>query len=258
MFETYGELKTGIANWLNRTETDSLGEYVRLAEQRIYRGLRVDDNAFKATYNNAGWAIEGFATEALSDGIAHNLPPNFVSLRQITWNGMPLDPVTDTALSVFLKVEYDAVPSKFCRVARKLQFSAPIPTDPATWADTDVMVVTYYGTESLDSYPTYQVATNPVRDPAVDDVTPEGLAHTDNNTTRMLQRNPDIYLHGALYFAGLKLQDDDLAAKYKGLFTEALAELKAESKRERYAGGTKQIRSAYDGNISTRRGRTWR
>lgn len=244
--DTYGELKTQIANWLNREDIASdIPMFVRRAEADIYRELCCPDNHFTATYNKTEWRINENTPIAATDGIAEVLPPNFSSLKLVTWNGYPMDSVTDTDLAARLFTGYDQKPKVFCITARKVGFSSAIDSDPANWDTDDELVYSYYGTESLDSVPTWQVAVNPVESPVVSDITPQGLTQADGNTTRMLQRNPDIYLNGCLYHASLFLKDDAAAAKWGGLFRGGIEALKFESKRNMYAGSPKQVRSAY-------------
>jgi len=58
--QTYGELKTAVADWLDREDlVAQIPDFIRLTEAEIYRDLRCQDNEFKVTYNNAGWTIEG-------------------------------------------------------------------------------------------------------------------------------------------------------------------------------------------------------
>lgn len=227
--QSYGDLKTEVAVWLNREDELTISRiptFVQLAETEMYRGLRVEDNSFKAVYRHDEWYIEGSDPEPVSDGIVNLLPPNFLSLKLITWNGVPLQSVTDFELQVRLASQYDFKPAAFCITARRIDFSQSVPSNPEDWKDTDELVISYYGEETLL-------------------VSDDDGGYIDSATTHMLQRNPDIYLNGSLYYAGLFLQDDELAKKWGTLFNAALSKLKAESNANRYAGGTKQVRSAH-------------
>lgn len=246
MISTYAELQAVVADWLNREDLAALiPSFIRLAEGDIYLDLQCPDNEFIATYTSSTWNINGVSPVVVSDGIAHNLPANFMAFRQVRWNGRPLDSVSDLQLFARLYAGSDTQPSAFCVTNRKIAFSSDIPTDPATWAATDSLVYAYYGVESLDSYPTWQVGANPVDNPAVPDLVPQVLTQAGGNTTRMLQRNPDIYLHGSLFHGSLYLKDDQGIATWGALFRAGLSDLKTASKRSRYAGGTKSVGSAY-------------
>tara|TARA_R110000851_G_scaffold40320_2_gene101745 strand:- start:9587 stop:10327 length:741 start_codon:yes stop_codon:yes gene_type:complete len=244
---TYGELKTEVADWLNREDlTAKIPLFVRLAETEIYRGLRCQDNEFRAIYNNAGWRIEGHPSQVLSDGIARNLPSNYMELKLVTWNGRPLQMVSDATIALSTLRQSDATPLYYCMNGRFVQFSQDIPTDPATWEDGAELVYTYYGTESLDSMPPWQVPTNPVETPVVEDTAPNANTQTDANTTRMLQTNPDLYLHGSLYFAGLYLKDAATAQQYKALFSAALEEKRVEATFNMVSGSTSEVTQVYN------------
>jgi hypothetical protein len=246
MISNRSELYAAVAEWLNREDlTDQIPQFVRLAEEDIYRDLQTPDNEFTATYTQTEWYISGQTAAAAEVDLFRSLPSNFSSLRSVTWNGVPLDPISDYHLKLRLVNETDVTPQYFCVINRKIVFSADILSDPAEWEDDDVLEVNYYGVESLDSFPTWQVATNPVENPAVEDTSPENLTQGDSNTTRMLQRNPGLYLHGAQYYGSLFLRDAEGAGLYGTLFRGKLTELKTAAKATRYAGGTKSVNSAY-------------
>jgi hypothetical protein len=245
MIDTYLDLKTAVADWCNREDlTDQIPQFIRLAESDIYRGLQCNDNEFIVTYTPTEWSIQGEATAVPTDGMFTDLPSNFSSIRQVTWNGVPLEPISDFNLKLRLAATADSAPKVFCIVNRQVLFSSEIPAAFADWDTDDELAINYWGYESLSSYPTWHVATNPVENPEVTDIVPEALTQADGNTTRMLQRNPEIYLEGSLYYAALFLRDV-AAQTWGGLFQAHLAALKSESKRNRYAGGTKSVVSAY-------------
>jgi hypothetical protein len=246
----YGELRAQVADLLNRSDlTTKIPDFVRLAESRIYRGLRATENEFTATYDNTGWVIQGHAATpyvpGASAGIHENLPPNYRQMSLVTWNGTGLENKSLQRLTVLLDDNALSLPGAFAITGRRIQFASAIGSDPADWLDEDRLVYTYFGTESLNSLPTWQVGTNPVRNPAVEDTTPEDLSHTDANTTRMFQRHPDLYLFGAAYYGAIHLQSDLDIGKYGALFREVLDEIKMESKRARYSGSTNRVTSAY-------------
>ena len=246
MNSNYGELKASVAQWLDRTDlTDQIPDFIRMAETEIYRDLECEDNEFIATYTNAGWEIDGHASQPVSDGIFTDLPQNFRRMTLVTWSDKPLEHVSKQQMQVRINNYIDSTTNIFSISGRKISLSSAIDTDPTNWGDGEALIFTYYGAESLDSLPTYQVPTNPVDDPAVEDNTPVVITQTDDNTTRMLQVNPDMYLHGALYFASLFLQSDADANKWGSLFNNALESMKQASKRSRFSGSTSQVRSAY-------------
>jgi hypothetical protein len=245
--ETYGDLKTEVALWLDREDVATyIQNWVRLAEVDIYRDLRSDDNEFIATYTPTAWGIEGLPTSgAWTTGEFLLLPPNFREMTLVTWNGFPLDQVSKARILQDEANFRNSETTKFAISGRRIRFSLAIAEDPLEWLTDDVLEYTYYGVESLNATPTWQVAVNPVENPVIEDILPEALTQTDANTTRMLQRNPDIYLNGVLYYAALFLKYDADAQKYGTLFRGALDALKMESENRAFSGSTSQISSVY-------------
>lgn len=244
--ETYGQLKAAVADWLNREDlTAVIPSFIRLAESLIYRNLRCVDNEFTATYTSTGWNISGGPNQANSAGVFKTLPPNFAEIKLVTWNGKPLQQISDAALSYRLNNTTDSDVCYFCIQDRKFGFSAEITDDPSTWTAESALIYTYYGSESLDSLPTWQVAVNPVEDPVVSDTSPQGLTQVDENTTRMLQRNPDLYLHGALTFASQYLKEPAAIAQWSGLFIGGLEDLRLNATIGMVSGSTSQVSSPY-------------
>lgn len=244
--KNYGELQIEIADWLNREDLSAkIPTFVRLAESEIYRGLRSHDNEFTAKYTQANWQIDEHPAQTPFDGVAHKLPSNFAELKLITWNGKPLGIISDSSMAERLFKQSDAEVDSFCLTGRALRFSAAIPTHPLTWSSTDELVISYYGTESLDSLPDWQVPSNPVETPAVSNVIPNQNTQGSLNTTRMLQRSPDLYLHGSLYYATVYLKDLQAAQVYKTTFEAALDDIRMETDSNLISGSVNQVLQAY-------------
>jgi hypothetical protein len=240
--ETYGELKTTVADWLDREDlVAQIPDFIRLTEAEIYRDLRCQDNEFKVTYDNAGWTIEGRPTEVVYDGVFKILPPNYREMKLVTWAGRALECVSLQRLQGFLEQQFGGLTYYYAMSNRQVQFYNILNDDATTWGDGVQLVYNYYGTESLDSYPIWQVETNPVEDPPIEDNNPLYIDQSDANTTRMFQRNPDVYLHGAMFFASLYLKKPDEAAAWKTLFSNALVSIKRESKLASLTGSTNAV-----------------
>jgi hypothetical protein len=235
---TYGELQASIADWADREDlTLQIKDFIRLAETEIYRDLRCRENEFVVTYNTTGWTISGHSEVADTDGAFLVLPPNFKEMKEVAWAGNPLVNISNQQLDKAQSIGIDPAPWAFAINGRTINIIQPLDSDQTTW-DTDTLVYTYYGTESLDSMPTWQVGDNPVETPPIEDTTPEDNTQTDANTTRLLQVSPDLYLHGALYYASLFLKNDTEALKWGDLFKRALQDMKRESRLSNYSGST--------------------
>jgi len=230
----YGELKTEVGDWLNRSDlTTEIPRFIRLAETEIYRDLRTRDNEFTVTYDTNSTAGEHLL-----------LPQNFRQVRRITWGGEVLKHISDTDIGVRLDTQVDTRLKYFTLIERQLVLSAAIDNDPAEWDEGSELSITYYGTESLDSLPIWQTPTNPVDSPVAEE-TVSALTQTDTNTTRLLQVAPDLYINGAMYNAYEYLQETKMADRWGQRFHAALASLKREHKRADFSGSTTTVNSAY-------------
>ena len=123
---TYDNLKTSVADWLNRTDLDNvIPDMIELAENRIFHELRapVNEKTILLTVNS-----EGYAT----------LPSDFLEVRDVFWNYEPLSRITLTQLHSYVD-RAGANPEHFARETYRLRFF-PIPTVTAS----DQMRMIYY------------------------------------------------------------------------------------------------------------------
>ena len=76
---TYAELKTAVANWLNRDDlTTNIPDFITLCEARLNRVLRTR-------------AMEGLYTAStIAAQRDYNLPPNYLQMRALRLNTSPL------------------------------------------------------------------------------------------------------------------------------------------------------------------------
>ena len=242
--QTYGDLKTSLADWIDRLDlTAQIPQFVRLAEGDIYRELRCKHNEFTAEYTSTGWTLNGEAQGAWTAGLFLSLPQNYKEIKLVSWNDQPLAMVSEQNMRTRLLNGSDAEPIAYSEVARAFIFSIGISSDPTEWDEGDSLKYTYYGVESLDSFPTWQTAANPVDNPAVEDTTPENLTQTDANTTRLLQHAPDLYLSGALMWAYRYLNDPAKVAEWSAVFREQGASLDTEDAE--LTGSTVQVTGIY-------------
>lgn len=236
--KTYGELKATIADWLDREDLDGrIPDFIKLAEAKIYRGMRTRDNEFTRTYVAADDPYNPIT-----------LPENFLEVKAITANGRPLDYISE--IDYYAKYYNDADtsqdrPSYFTIIERKLYvYPWPLATLTVDEWGTSSIVMQYYGTESLTDKPTWATSTNPVEDPAV-----EGTAtyneQSDQNTTRLFQLAPDAYLYGALMEATMFLKQIEMVGVWEQKFSQALASLRLEQSRSEYSGSVATVKNVY-------------
>ncbi|QFT55579.1 hypothetical protein [Microbulbifer sp. THAF38] len=83
----YGELKTAVAEWVNREDDDEIlarvPDFIRMAEARIYRELR-------CPANEATVASDSYSTSAGAP-----LPADYLEMRSVRWDGIVLDRISD-------------------------------------------------------------------------------------------------------------------------------------------------------------------
>ena len=80
---TYAELKTAVANWLDRSDlTDRVPEFITLAEARIGRKLRVRGVEERAT------------TPLVGSQEYYALPSDFLEARNVQINSNPVQVLT--------------------------------------------------------------------------------------------------------------------------------------------------------------------
>ena len=235
--KNYGELKSEIALWCDREDTafiTQLPSFVRLTETLIYRDLRVRDNEFIVNL-----------TAADNPKNPITLPQNFREMKLVTFNDLPIPRISDQKYAVFNGNQYTGgEPIGFATMERKL-YLMPWTSDDVDVEDTNTIDISYYGTESLGEVATWDTATNANAIPESDGTPAAFSERTDASTTRMFLVQPDMYLHGGLYFAYIWLKDSQSAAEHKTLFVEALTHIKGEQGQSDYAGSTVSVGSTY-------------
>ena len=117
-FTSYSDLKTTIANYLARSDlTSVIPDFIRLAEERLRRDLRIRQMLVVATANTtAGDSTVG-------------LPTDFLEMRDIHLNTTPITSLAYEAPNAFYastRATEAGLPKTYTVLASELQFS-PIP-----------------------------------------------------------------------------------------------------------------------------------
>lgn len=122
-YATYTDLKTGVANYLARSDlTSQIPNFVRFAENRLRRELRIRQMLKVAT----AATVSGTATVAL--------PADFLELRDIHIDATPVRTVTYMSPSSFFRgarTTESGVPTQYTTLATEFQL-APIPDSAYT------------------------------------------------------------------------------------------------------------------------------
>jgi hypothetical protein len=117
-FTSYSDLKTTIANYLARSDlTSVIPDFIRLAEERLRRDLRIRQMLVVATASTTG----GDSTVGL--------PTDFLEMRDIHLNTNPISSLSYEAPNTFYastRATESGIPRTYTVLASELQF-APIP-----------------------------------------------------------------------------------------------------------------------------------
>ena len=117
-FTSYSDLKTTIANYLARSDlTSVIPDFIRLAEERLRRDLRIRQMLVVATATTTG----GDSTVGL--------PTDFLEMRDIHLNTNPISSLSYEAPNTFYastRATESGIPRTYTVLASELQF-APIP-----------------------------------------------------------------------------------------------------------------------------------
>ena len=117
-FTSYSELKTTIASYLARSDlTSVIPDFIRLAEERLRRDLRIRRMLVVATASTTG----GDSTVGL--------PTDFLEMRDIHFNTNPISSVSYESPNTFYqstRATESGIPRTYTVLASEIQF-APIP-----------------------------------------------------------------------------------------------------------------------------------
>ena len=120
---TYAELKTAVANWLDRDDlTDRIPEFIALAEARMNRVLRIRLMEGKYTASTVGGQRN------------YALPAGYIQMRNFQVNTSPITPVQYVAPEIYDRLygsTQTATPEFYTIVANEIQLG-PIPDSVLT------------------------------------------------------------------------------------------------------------------------------
>lgn len=202
----FSELKTAIANWLDRSDlTTIIPDFITLAEARMYRGTG-EDKGLRLRY------MEQAATRDMASGTErYGLPSDFLEMRNISYvrDSQTIDLVlrAPRQLDEHFREDYTGYPEAFAIEGTEIRIR-PIPS--GTWTMRQV----YY--KKLD-------------------------ALSDSSTENDILTNfPDIYLFGSLAEAELYLKNDQRAGLWEQRFLAAIRAANKDHARTRWKGGALQ------------------
>ncbi len=207
---TYSELKTSVADWLNRSDlTTNIPDFITLAEKRINRDLIIRSMELR----------NKLATAA--DKRFYNFPHLYLHMRNIQLNTNPVTPLEFISLEMLDRLygsDTTGKPKAYSIVGDEIQL-APIPDGTYT------LEVAHYAS-----------------------FTPLGDGSAGTVTTNWLTRNaPDLILYGSLLEAEPFLKNDERVPLWLSAYNNAVSKLTDADERDRHSGSTMRVRNVYSG-----------
>lgn len=211
---TYSELKTSVANYLNRSDlTDVIPDFITLTENRLNRELRIRANMVRAT------------TTTTSGTAFYDLPSDLIELRNITYDTSSSSYALTYLSPESSSREYGSTGNGFPRAYTNLGKNiklAPTPDGAYT------ININYF--QKLNSLS--------------DSVT----------SNDVLTEFPDLYLFGSCMEGAIYLNDTEQTQRFASIFQATLDEVKRSEEAARYSGTVMTMTVQGDPGSLVRRG----
>lgn len=210
----YDQLKTSIANYLNRSDLDAvIPDFITLTERRLDRDIRARANMVRAN------------TTTISGTAFYNLPTDMLELRNVVYdstnNSYALSYMSPESLSREYGTYTNGVPRAYSIIGEDIKI-APTPDGSYTLA------INYY--EAL---------------------TPLSSSVATNN---ILDNFPELYLFGACAEGAVYLNDNEQLQRFSALYLEAVNAVRANEEAARYSGTVMTMSVQGDPGGMVRRG----
>jgi len=211
---TYAELRSAIADWLARPDDPTIAavapDLIRLCESRINHGSgEPGDPLYSPPLRTRAMETR---TAMASAGAYVALPADFLELRAIEVNGVPLGYMTPQNFMDSAGMQQAGVPRFYTIIGRELRLG------PAPTVEKPLTVELFYYAKV----------------PALSD---------ENPTNWLLEASPSAYLYGALVGAAPYIGDDQRMALWFSLFAAALKGLQGTERRATHGGAPLVMRS---------------
>ena len=197
----FSELKTGVANWLDRSDlTDRIPEFITLAEARFNRVLRIRDMETVST-----------AISTTAGTREYDLPTGFVQMREFHLTTDPLTPlsyITPEMMSRIWAGSSRGKPEVFTVIADKVRLG---PNPDAVYTTS----MLYYKK-----------------------ITALSASATTND---MLTNSPDIYLYGTLLEATPFIMQDERVPLWLAAFEKAVNDIQNQDNKDRHSGSQLRV-----------------
>ncbi len=212
---TYSELKTSVANYLNRDDLTSLiPTFIQLTETRLNRELRVRANMVRAE------------TTTTASTAFYNLPSDLIELRNITYETSDSNSYALNYLSPESGTrEYGSYTSGYPRAYTNLGKNIKLYPSPDA---------------------TYTIGINYFQK-----LTPLSDSVSTNN---ILDEFSDLYLFGSCLEGAIYLNDTEQTQRFASIFTDTLNNAQEAEEKARYSGTVMQMTVQGDPGSLVRRG----
>tara|TARA_R110000796_G_scaffold39449_2_gene98420 strand:- start:477 stop:1127 length:651 start_codon:yes stop_codon:yes gene_type:complete len=211
---TYTELKTSVANYLNRDDlTSVIPDFISLTENRMNRDLRVRANMIRST------------TTTTSGTAFYNLPSDLIELRNITFN---------TGSQIYALAYLS--PESGSR-----EYGSIVSGSPRAYTNLGTNIQLYPAPDGE-----YTIGINYFQQ-----LTPLSNTVSTNN---ILDTFPDLYLYGSCLEGATYLNDSDQLQRFAGLYQKALTDVRDAEDSARYGGTVMTMTVQGDPGSLVRRG----
>ena len=211
---TYDELKTAVANWLDRDDLpDRIPEFIALAEARMNRALRV------SMMVNVDETTLGGATALVSGTRDYSLPSGYLQMIDFHLRTSPivtLSYITPENMNRMWAGSQSGKPQSYTVFSDNASGTPvkKVRLGPAPDSNYDYSVMFYKKVDALSA---------------------------SNTTEPMLTDNPDVYLYGALLEAEPFLMNDQRIQLWATALTEAVNQIQQEDNKDRHSGSTMRV-----------------
>tara|TARA_R110000744_G_scaffold273988_1_gene387206 strand:- start:478 stop:1131 length:654 start_codon:yes stop_codon:yes gene_type:complete len=212
---TYSEIKTGVANYLNRDDlTNLVPDFITLTENRLDRELRVRVNLVRVQ------------TTTTADTAFYDLPSDLIELRNVTYetsgnNSHALSYLSPESGSREYGTTGSGAPRAYTNLGKNIKI---FPTPDGSY------------TLGLNYFKKLV--------PLSDSVT----------TNDILASFPDLYLFGSCLEGAIYLNDSEQTQRFMAIYQKAITDVKAAEEAARFSGTVMQMTVQGDPGSLVRRG----
>jgi hypothetical protein len=203
----YGDLKTDIAEWINRKNlTSRIPQFISFGEKDIYRGFRT------ATGNLSLRCRENLVSAQLVpvDGVI-TIPSDFREIKEVTMAGRGKTPISD---QFYNKLRNYGGQTQVFAQRDQSWFQYPLSDND------DTFDIIYYSDFS-------------------------GTLVNDEDTNPVLTAHPEVYLYAALAKAEVYIKNDSRKTTWKDELDSTIRGINADARRAELSGATMAQRTQY-------------